>query len=52
MFQHKSQFLTIMVDCYLLASLEKLQLSSEVYESAYNKSGSKVNVNQSHHLFV
>jgi len=52
MFQHKSQFLTIMVDCYLLAALEKHRISSKVYESAYNKSGSKVNVNQSRHLFV
>lgn len=52
MFQHKSQFLTIMVNYYLLAALEKQQISGKVYESAYNKSDCKVNVNQSRHLFV
>jgi hypothetical protein len=31
-----------MVDFCLLAALEKQQISSKVYESAYNKSGSKV----------
>lgn len=52
MFQHKSQFFTIMVNYYLLAALEKQQISGTVYESAYNKSDCKVNVNQSRHLFV
>jgi hypothetical protein len=41
-----------MVDRYLPAALEKQQILSKIYESAYNKSGSKVNVNQSRHLFV
>jgi hypothetical protein len=44
--------LTIMADYGLLAALGKQQISSKVYESACNKRGSKVNVDQSHHLFV
>jgi len=51
-FRHNSQYLTITVDYCLLAALEKQWISGKVYDFAYNKSGSKVNVNQSCHLFV